>query len=93
MTGLSLTFLANEGNQALTRVLRPIDIAVVEAGIAHELGEEAGVGGHTTDANAHVCVDFKYFLLMDSEVMWALFQSDEHLHQNHSELDIKILVK
>ena len=62
-------------------MLRSINIGVVEASIAHELSEEASISSHTGDADAHVSVDLEDLLLMHSQVMWALFQSNQDLYE------------
>ena len=60
-------------------MLRTIDIRVVEAGVAHELGQEASIGSHSRDADAHVCIDLEDLLLVHRKIMRALFQSDKDL--------------
>ena len=43
MASLSLGLLANDRDETLCGLLRPIDIRVVEAGVAHELRQEASI--------------------------------------------------
>jgi len=51
---------------------------VVEALVAHELAEHAGVGGKTRDSNAHVGVGFEDLLLVLCELVDPLPEGDEH---------------
>ena len=79
MARLGLRLLTNDRDQTLTGMLRSIDVGIVQAGVAHELGEEASIGGHAWDADAHVSVDLKDLFLVHSQVMRALFQSNQNL--------------
>ena len=60
-------------------MLRTIDIRVVEAGVAHELGQEASISSHSGDADTNVCVDLEDLLLVHRKIMRALFESDKDL--------------
>jgi len=79
MASLSLGLLANDGDESLSGLLGAVDVRVVKASIAHELGQETSVSGHSRDANAHVGVDLEDFLLMDSQIVRALFQTNKDL--------------
>ena len=80
---LRLSLLSNDWNETLARVLRPINVRIVQASVAHELSEEACISGHAWDANSHVGVDLEHFLLVHSQVMRALFQSNQDLSKKH----------
>ena len=60
-------------------MLRAINIAEVEASIAHELGKETSIGGHTRDANTHMCINLEDFLLVHCQIVWTLFETDKDL--------------
>jgi len=72
MACLDLTPLTDSSYESLTRVLTSIDILVVEAGISHELAQEAGICCHSRDYNSHMLIDFKELLLVDCQIVRTL---------------------
>lgn len=64
VSSLDLALLANLGDHALAGVLTAVGVPVVEALVAHEFGEEAGICSHSRNNNAHVVVDLKDLLLV-----------------------------
>ena len=76
MACLSLGLLADDGDETLARVLRSIDVLVVEASISHEFGEESGICSHARNDDAHMGVDLEDLLLVNGQVMGALLQSN-----------------
>ena len=74
LRSLVLCLLLDGSDETLAGVLRTEGVGVVEASVAHELGQEASICSHSRDSDSHVRVDFKDFLLMHCQVMRTLFQ-------------------
>jgi hypothetical protein len=79
VAGLVLGLLGDLSNQPLARLLRSINVLIVEASVAHDLGQDTSIGGHSRDADTHVGVDLEHFLLVHGQIVRALFQSKQNL--------------
>ena len=79
MGSLSLGLAGDLRNETLAWMPGPVDVRVVEAGVAHELGEIAGISGHTRDNDTDMLVNFEHFLLMHGQIVWALLQTNQYL--------------
>ena len=73
LRSLVLSILLDGRDETLTRVFGAKGVRIVKACVAHELCQETSIYSHSRDNNAHMGVDFKDFLLVDCQVVWAFF--------------------
>ena len=79
VSSLDLTLSTNSSNQPFAWVSAAIDVRVVETCVAHEFGQETGISCHSSDADSHMVINTKHFLLVISQIMRTLLQTHQNL--------------
>ena len=92
VSSLDLTLPTNSSNQPFAWMSTAIDIRVVEACVAHEFGQETSISCHSRDANTHMVIDSKHFLLVIGQIVRTLLQTHKNL-KLHKMLRYNSLVK
>jgi hypothetical protein len=75
---LDLRLIADFRDQSFAGMSAAVSKKIVQAFVPHKLGQEASVSGHARDDDAHVIIDFKHFLLVACQIMWAFLETNEN---------------